>query len=183
MRILLIEILLISLIVSAFPASSPADETGWNEAGVRIGFMASSRVECFRQYEAYAAYGLPWDWRTSSGLGLTPQLSVSLGSLDGAGETGFIGSLGTALLLNKPGSGLAGDLGITINFLDRRQFGSFDFGSILQFGAYLGINYRFSNNFKIGYRLQHISNGHIIYAESTPNPGLDFHMFEASYTF
>jgi Lipid A 3-O-deacylase (PagL) len=91
--------------------------------------------------------------------------------------------VGTALVLNKKRTGFSTDLGINANFLDRRQFGRQDFGSILQFGAYLGINYCFDNGIKVGYRLQHISNGHLFYPQDTPNPGLDMHLFGTSYVF
>jgi hypothetical protein len=91
--------------------------------------------------------------------------------------------VGTALSLNKKGIGVTTDLGINFNFLDRRHFGQQDFGSILQFGAYLGVNYCFDNGIKIGYRLQHLSNGHIFYPENTPNPGIDMHMLGLSYVF
>jgi hypothetical protein len=182
MRYILI-VLLVSLIGGLAPVSALSAESGWNEAGVRMGFQVSSKHVYFHQYEAFAVYGLPWDWRSASGWGVTPQANASLGVLDGSGETGLIGSVGTALVLNAKASGFTTDLGINFNFLDRRQFGRQDFGSILQFGAYLGINYRFDNGIKIGYRLQHISNGHIVYAEDTPNPGLDMHMFGISHVF
>jgi len=183
MRSFIIVLLLGSFIGCLAPVTALSAESGWNEAGIRMGLQVGSRNSYFRQYEAFGVYGLPWDWRGSSGWGVTPQANTSLGVLDGGGETGFIGSVGTALVLNKQGSGFSTDFGINANFLDRRQFGSQDFGSILQFGAYLGINYCFNNNIKIGYRLQHISNGHIVYAEDTPNPGLDMHMFAISHVF
>lgn len=184
MRIVLIEILLITISWIVAPVSSlSAAETGWNEAGVRMGIQIAPKREHFHQYEAFAVYGLPWDWRNSSGWGLTPQAETSLGVLHGGGETGFIGSVGTALVLNKRGNGFTTDVGINVNVLDRRQFGLQDFGSILQFGAFLGVNYRFNNGLKVGYRLQHISNAHIFYAEETPNPGLDMHLFGISYCF
>ncbi len=43
-----------------------------------------------------------------------------------------------------------------------------DFGSILLFGAYMGLFYRFDCGLKVGYRLQHISNGHIFYEKVHP---------------
>jgi Lipid A 3-O-deacylase (PagL) len=183
MRNLLITVVLVSFIGSVSAVSALSAESGWNEAGARIGIQATNKHEYFRQYEVFAVYGLPWDWRNSSGWGVAPQANTSLGILDGGRETGFIGSVGTALSLNKLGGGLSTDLGINANFLDRRQFGRQDFGSILQFGAYLGINYCFNNGLKIGYRIQHISNGHIVYSPDTPNPGLDMHMIGVSYVF
>src|SRR5512133_159060 len=183
MRIIFIEILLISFLGSVCPVSGQSAEPGWSEAGVRIGVQASSRRVYFRQYDAFAEYKLPWDWRDSSGWGIRPYANVSLGALNGGGETGFIGSIGSALVLNHPESGFTTDLGINFNLLDKKHLGSMDFGSILQFGAYLGFGYRFDNRLKISYRLQHISNGHIIYPSNTPNPGLDMHMLGISYVF
>jgi Lipid A 3-O-deacylase (PagL) len=148
-----------------------------------MGFSATTKHEQFRLYDAFAVYGLALDWRHSSGWGVTPQIDAALGILEGGGKTGWISSVGPALVLNKQDTGFTTDLGISANLLDRRHFGSQDFGSILQFGAHLGINYRLYNGLKVGYRLQHLSNGHILYPPGTPNPGLDLHMFGISYVF
>jgi hypothetical protein len=178
-----IAIMLIAFIGSISPVSSQSAESGWNEIGVRTGIQSAPRHEYFHQYEAFGIYGLPWDWRDSSGWGLTPQAEISLGVLDGGGETSAIGSGGSAIVLNKLGSGLSADFGINANLLGRRHFGNQDFGSILQFGAYMGVNYCINNKIKIGYRIQHISNGHIFYPNGTPNPGLDMHMIGISFVF
>ena len=183
MRIILGMLLPISFIACVSPVTSISAEPGWNEVGVRIGYQANHNHEYFRQYEAFAAYGLPWKWRSASGWGLTPEVNVSLGALENGEETGFIGALGTAVALDKQGYGITTDLGINFDILGKRYFSRLDFGSTLQFGAYIGINYRFDNGIKIGYRLQHLSNGHIFYPEDTPNPGLDMHMFGISYVF
>jgi hypothetical protein len=183
MKILLLEMLLILSIGSAFPTSSLSAESGWNEVGVRTDFQISSRYKYFRQYDVFAVYGLPWEWRGSSGWGLAPNANISLGILNGGAKTEFITSIGTAIVLNKPGPGVSADFGINANVLNRRHFANQDFGSILQFGVYIGAYYRFANNLKIGYRLQHISNGHIFYPNGTPNPGLDMHMIGLSYVF
>lgn len=183
MQIFISKVLLIFLFVCMTPVSGFTAEPGWNEVGARMGLQFSSKQYYFRQYEIYAVYGLPWDWRHSSGWGVKTQLETSVGALVNKRESGFIGSLGTAVSLDKQGLGLSTDLGINANFLDRRHFGDLDFGSILQFGAFLGINYRFDNGIKIGYRIQHISNGHLMYPQNTPNPGIDMHLMGISYTF
>jgi hypothetical protein len=182
-KILLIELLLIALFGGVFPVSAQSKESGWNEVGVRLGFQATTKREYLRQYDVFAVYGLPWDARHDSGWGVTPNVNFSLGILDGTGEPNFIGSAGTALVLNKKGPGLSTDLGINANLLNKRHFGTRDFGSILQFGAYIGVYYRLDSGIKIGYRLQHISNGHIFYPNGTPNPGLDLHIIGVSYVF
>lgn len=164
----------------AFCADAPA---GWNEVGLRMGLQADRKLEYFHQYELFAVYGLPWNWRSSSGWGLFPQLNVSAGALHSARATGFIGSMGTGLVLDNPYFGLAPEVGINVNIMDRSRFGDQDFGSILQYGAYMGLFYRFADGLKIGYRLQHISNGHIFYSTGTPNPGLDTHVIGVSWTF
>ena len=166
--------------LSALCADAPG---GWDEVGLRMGLQATKKHVYFHQYEMFAVYGLPWDWRSSSGWGVAPQLAVSAGALHRTDVTGFIGFVETGLVLDKPGFGLAPEVGINANFLDRRHFGDQDFGSMLQFGTYLGLFYRFDCGLKIGYRLQHISNGHIFYEDGTPNPGLDMHFIGVSWTF
>ncbi|MBW4056226.1 MAG: acyloxyacyl hydrolase [Proteobacteria bacterium] len=183
MRILLTELFLFLFIVGVFPAIGQSAESEWNEAGVRIVIPANQKREYFHQYDAFAVYGLPWDWHNSSGWGVKPKADFSLGVLSGGGETSIITSAGPGLILYKQGIGLAADVGINADILGRRHFGKQDFGSMVLFGAYMGLNYRFSNNIKIGYRLQHISNGHIFYPKGTPNPGLDTHLFGISYAF
>jgi hypothetical protein len=183
MRIIRLEILLITFILCAAPAATLYAESGWNEAGVRMGIPAKNTKVYIRQYDVFAVYGLPWEWRTSSGWGVAPTLNCSLGALNGGGETGFIGSAGVTAVFGKPDPGFTATFGINMSLLDKRHFAGIDFGSILQFGSFVGLGYRFSNNVKIGYRLMHISNGHILYKNGTPNPGYDTHAIELSYTF
>lgn len=166
----------------AFCADVPG---GWNEVGLRMGIQTGYAHGYFHQYEMFGVYGLPWEWRSSSGWGLAPQLDLSAGALhdNDPDATAFIGSVGTGLVLDKPGFGLAPEIGVNANLLGRRRLGEQDFGSILLFGAYIGLFYRFDCGLKIGYRLQHISNGHVFYGSGTPNPGLDTHQIGLSWTF
>lgn len=183
MQIIPVKMLLIFFIICVSPVPGFSAESGWNEAGVRAGIPAKPRSVYVRQYEAFAVYRLPWDWRNSSGWGLTPHMNYSLGALNGGGETGFIGSAGPSIVLNKRGPGFTADLGINANILDRRDFAGLDLGSILLFGAHVGINYQLTNGVKIGYRLEHMSNGHILYPNGTPNPGLDTQFIAISCVF
>ena len=158
-------------------------EADWQEAGMHMGIQAGPKREYFHLYEAFAVYGLPWDWRTASGWGFAPQLNTSAGALVGGNETGFIGSAGTGLAFNKTGFGGALDAGVNLSLLDRRQFGHQDFGSILLWGAYIGLSYRFDSGLGIGYRIQHLSNNRILYTSTTPNPGVDMHTIGVSWNF
>lgn len=158
-------------------------QAGWQETGVRMGVQAGPRREYFHLYEAFAVYGLPWEWRCPSGWGLAPFLNVSAGALTGGNESGFIGGTGAGLVFNNDNGGIALEIGVGLDLMDRRQFGEQDFGSILLWGAHMGVSYRFKGGMGIGYRLQHLSNNRILYTRCTPNPGVDMHMFSVSWYF
>ena len=183
-RNLITLFLLFFLLSNPCPAFCEDKTAGWNEVGLRMGLQAGDKHGYFHLYEMFGVLGLPWDWRSSSGWGVAPQLEASVGTLHNEPDIiGFMGSVGTGLVLANPLFGLAPEIGINANLLDKRRFGDQDFGSILQLGAYMGLFYRFDCGLKIGYRLQHISNGHIFYSNSTPNPGLDMHLIGVGWTF
>ena len=156
---------------------------GMDEVGFRAGIQAGSKEEYFQYYSVFAAYGLPGEWRTNSGWGISPQLIPTVGVITGGDTTGFIGEVAVGGVLNKPGSPFSLDAGISADLLNRRTFGRQDFGSILQFGAYVGASFRFAAGAGIGYQIEHISNGHIFYPNGTPNPGLDIHLLTLSWKY
>jgi hypothetical protein len=172
-----------TIILLWWASSTAAAEWGWREAGVRMGIQAGPKHEYFHLYEAFAVYGTPWEWRTASGWGLATRLNTAAGALHGGTETGFIGSLGPGLVFNKRGQGITLEGGGDLSLLDRRQFGRQDFGSILLWGAYIGLSYRFSNGLGVGYRIRHLSDNKILYSSNTPNPGVDMHMIGLSWSF
>lgn len=178
-----IWIVLTQLFLLLVVSAATAADGGWQETGVRMGIQAGPKREYFHLYEAFGVYGLPWEWRTASGWGVATKVNTSAGALHGGNETGFIGSLGPGLVFDKSGKGPALESGVSLNLLDRRQFGKQDFGSILLWGAYMGLSYRFTSGLKVGYRIQHLSNNRILYTGSTPNPGVDMHMIELGWGF
>ncbi|MFO1370957.1 MAG: acyloxyacyl hydrolase [Candidatus Competibacteraceae bacterium] len=148
--------------------------------GVRGGFSNDAvHYEDFRQYELFINYPLPWSWRWSGGWKLDTRLEGTIGVLNGAGETGFIGSLGPTLVLGAEGSRIFADLGISPTVLSRSSFGRADFGGDFQFTSHIGLYFQISQELELGYRFQHMSNAHL----ETPNPGLNMHMLELSYRF
>lgn len=174
-------VLAIALVIGA--AENPAAGEGWHEGGIRMGIQAGPRKEYFHLYELYAVYGLPWTWQPATEWIIASHLSTSLGALHTATDTGVIGSLGAGLKMARTAFNLVPELGVSFSLLDKRQFGRQDFGSILLWGAYIGLSYRFDNGIGIGYRILHLSNNHILYSPSTPNPGLDLHMISLSSQF
>lgn len=145
------------LLLLVAPVAVAADG-GWREIGVRTGIQAEPKREYFHLHEVFGVYGLPWEWRTASGWGLATRVNTSVGALYGGNEAGFIGSLGPGLVFDNSGKGPALESGASLNLLNRRQFGRQDFGSILLWGAYMGLSYRFASGLKVGYRIQHLSN-------------------------
>jgi hypothetical protein len=172
------------------PVSSPAAEPGVNEVGIRLGIQDGNRTGHFLSYEAFANHRLPWDWRAASGWGVAPQVTSSLGLLQGAGDEGVFAAGGIAVVIDKTGPGASMDMGISPLLMNRSRFGhmdpgsgNMDFGSTLLFVSHVGINYRFASGLKIGYRWQHMSNGHLFYPSSNPNPGLNMHLLGMSRVF
>jgi hypothetical protein len=157
-------------------------EQGWTAFGVRTGFEATKRRNEFHQYEMYATYGLPWSIRRASGWGLAVQANVSAGVLHGAGESGFIGTLGPGLIFDKPGGGFAADLGGDICVVSQHRFGNVDFNGNPLFEGHLGVAYRFAGGPGVSYRFQHMSNGGLG-LHGDINTGLDLHMFGVSWNF
>jgi hypothetical protein len=173
-------LLLIVSIGVVYPGQGSAAEPGFTAIGIRVGIPAKTKHEYFHQYEAFAVYALPWDWRTDSGWGAALQVNASAGALYGGGETGFIGAIGPGLVLDKGGKGLALDLGPNFVIMDQRKFGEQDFGGRMLYMAHVGLTYRFDSGLGLGYRYQHMSNGGV-YGRS--NPGLDLHMAAVSWNF
>jgi hypothetical protein len=171
---------LISIVITISPCRCRAADDGWQAVGIRGGISATPKHEFFHQYEAFAVYGLPWEWRASSGWGLVPQLNTTAGALISEGETVFIGSAGPGLSLDKTGSGLALDAGVNVVVLSNDTFGEQDFNGLLQFMAHVGLTYHVDGGMGLGYRFQHLSNGHIY---GRGNPGLDLHMVGLSWHF
>jgi len=182
-KFFLYTVTLLALTLNTALAESADSGHGWNEAGVRVGWQAGPKNEYFHLYEAFAVYGLPWDWRISSEWKLAPQLNAALGALHTAAATGLIGTIGTGLTLHYTELNLVPEVGITASFMDERHYGRQNFGSTTLLGAYLGLAYQFDSGLAIGYRLLHLSNGHIFYSQNTPNPGVDLHLISTSWHF
>jgi hypothetical protein len=178
MKILPLLILLL-MAVNCLPAPASAGE-GLKSIGFRAGIPARDKNEYFHQYEAFAQFGSPWEWRSESGWGLGVQLDAAAGALRGAKETGFIGTVSPGFCFDKGNRGFSAELGPGLVFLDKRRFGRQDFAGKVLFLIYLGLNYRFDSGLGVGYRLQHMSNAGLY---DSVNTGLDMHMAAISWNF
>lgn len=148
-------------------------------AGVRGGFSFENDSHQFTQIEAFGAANLPWYWNFYSNYALTPRLEASAGWLGGENEDAFIGTAGPSVELSKGKFPLTLIGGASPTILSRYHFRGVDFGDRLQFTDYIGLNWRFAEDFSVACRFQHMSNAGI----SSHNPGLNLLMFSGSYIF
>jgi lipid A 3-O-deacylase len=170
--------IIIFLLIVFFATSGSAGEYNWNRAGIRAGFTDQSSTKYFSKYQAYAAFGLPWKWRSHQGWTLGTFIEINAGIVISEGNA-FVGSIGPGLYLMTPGQGVAIVAGVYPTYLGQSKFGTEDFGETFQFVSEIGVNLDFCRNWTVGYRFQHMSNAGI----ASENPGLNMHMIELGYHF
>lgn len=173
MRTILSLLLCTAIGICCYPGHCAAAEGSWDSVGIRGGLSTDNKDHNLREIEAFAAYRLPWELRARSGWGVGPQIQVTAGFLNSAGEYGFIGSLGPAFILGKTGFPLEIDLGFSGAVLTRDKFQDRDYNGYGQFISHGGVNYRCSPSLGLGYRYQHMSNAGI---NGISNPGVNMHL-------
>lgn len=146
--------------------------------GFRAGTNDSRNEERFGKYEFFVNSTLPWAWRSRSGWILASRLDFTGAALHAAGTTGFLGSLGPALLVTKQGGRLVVDLGIGPAYLGEDIYGREDLSGHIQFFTHGGVSIRIIRSLSVGYEFQHISNANI----EQPNPGLNMHCVQIAYS-
>jgi lipid A 3-O-deacylase len=164
--------------VVGFASFAGADENKWNTVGVRAGITDQNSTKFFSKYEAYAAFSLPWKWRSERGWILAAFIEINAGFVRSE-QNAFIGSIGPGFFIHTPFKGVVIAAGIYPTYIGRSRFGTEDFGESFQFTSEIGFNLNFCRNWTMGYRYQHMSNGGI----SNENPGLNTHMLELGYRF
>ncbi len=135
--------------------------------------------EDFQQYEIYINYALPWRWQSAAGWFLSTYLNGTAGALRGAGETGFIGSLGPSVAVGKAGIPVVLAIGVSPTVLSKSEFDDAELGGKFHFTSHLGVFFQLGQRWDLGYRFQHMSNASI----KSTNPGLNMHMFQLGYRF
>lgn len=171
-------LLIISLLCSL--ASPGFAEPGWHSLGVRWGFPVRANKNAIHIFELAAIYQLPWELRSRSGWGVSPQVEVTMGGVTGKGDSAFIASAGPAFALGKTGFPVEIDLGIDAAILSRDTFGNRDYNGIVQFVSYGGLAYRITRTVDLSYRFQHMSNAGL---NGRHNPGVNHHVVGASWHF
>lgn len=106
-------------------------------------------------------------------------LEANGGILRGGGTSAFVGSIGPGLYISGLKETIEVSMGINPTIISKHKFGDENLGGPVQFTSYIGLSFYFANHYRIGYRLQHMSNG-VLYEH---NPGVNTHMIEAGFRF
>jgi hypothetical protein len=154
-------------------------------AGVRASFsnedvLGKVQTENFHEYDLWATVRLPWQHYGESGWGVGTRLLGSAGLLKGAGQGALALSIVPVLALGSEDRRFALDFGIGLALLSRSQFGTQEFGGLLQGALTLGVTMPLYRRLGVGYRFMHYSDAGI-YGHDTI--GADLHTVEFSYRF
>src|ERR1022692_1042398 len=108
--------------------ASRADGFSMESVGMRGGFQADRSNRDFYQVEGFGNLNMPWGWDLGKEWHLQSRLNLSLGWLNGRGESAVIGSVGPSLILSRARFPLSFDGGVLPTGLSENKFGSYDFG-------------------------------------------------------
>lgn len=156
-----------------------AQQLSLESAGARVGGSPTESAHFFHQAEGFLNFNLPWAFDLGKEWWLKSRLDFSLGWLGDHGEDSVVGSAGPSLLLGRKRLPLSAESGVGPTLLSEFDFPDKDFGGILQFTSYVGLNVELPAHLRLSYRFQHMSNGGL----NGHNPGLNLHMVALSYRF
>lgn len=133
---------------------------------IRAGTEAFTIPEGFDFQALQVRYRLPWgsDW---GGWRVATHLDFGLGHIKAEGKDAGLFTTGASVTLAR-GSTLL-DFGTGPSVLTRDHLNGREFGGWFQFTSHAGIYYQVNRRWRIGYRIQHTSNGRIYHV----NDGLD----------
>jgi lipid A 3-O-deacylase len=147
--------------------------------GVRGGATFWQDPGNFQQADIFAAKYLSWTWGDEDGWNLKPRWEVSAGWLHNEAQQGFDITTGPVLELRHGDFPVTLEGGISPSALTRSEFPDRNLGGWFEFTDHLGVNWHINDQFTIGWRYQHMSNGGIY----KHNPGVNLQMLSASYSF
>jgi hypothetical protein len=176
-RLGVLTMLLLASVVSR--ADWETNSFRFESVSARFGNGANKSASSFNQVDACADANLPWHWDLLGPFRIQPRLEFSAGWLTGQHLSSFVGSAGVGLLLSHHNWPLNAEAGILPTYISRSEFGFLNLGTEFQFTSHLGVSWDFATHFRLGYRIQHMSNGGL----SPNNPGLNMNIFSLSYLF
>jgi hypothetical protein len=166
------------LLLLTSTAAAEGDRFFVRDLGGIIGFDAESQVS-FESYEVSATIASPWGWKLGEKRHLRLDFEAGVGVLHGEGTTGGFARIAPVMDLSTERFPVS--LFVTTGpvLLTEDIFGDFDLGGYFHFASAIGLNWRLRDGWSVAYRIQHLSNAGI----SSPNPGLDLHLFRIARSF
>jgi len=168
------------------PASSRASDFELLSVGVRARFsetqvLGKNQTESFNEYDLVLTNRLPWERQLDSGWEMGARLLSSIGAIRGETDHAApVVSVVPVLAFTSPDWRVTVDMGVGFALLGKSAFAKQDFGGALQFALTVGFSVPLHERIRLGYRLQHYSDGGAYGSEST---GVDLHMVEFTYRF
>ena len=150
--------------------------------GARYGTnVATDKEGAMDRVDVFWSWRTPFAWEFTPGWDIGARMNASVGALYGQHEIGAMGTLVPTLAIGDTDNVFSVEGGVGVALLSKWEFGGVeDFGGPLQFILDVGVNYRVTKHFGLGYRFQHWSDGGIYGGD---NRGVEMHMFEFSYRF
>jgi len=149
------------------------------EIGARGGVSFEDGDESFSQFDIFAGYRLPWEWRWWDTIDASTRVTMTASVLDGGSETGLLGTGGLELVLGLGDTGLEVRLGSAVTLMSDYTYGDEDLGGTLAFTSHIGLDYWFMEDWSVTSRVQHMSNASIY----SDNPGVNMVMLGLRYQF
>ena len=156
-----------------------SDDFSLESVGARGGISANFTGVSFNQAEVFANWDLPWAWDLGKEWHLQSRLDFSAGWLGDHDDNAAIGTVGPTLALGRQRLPVSFETGVSPTLLSQYHFASRNFGTYIQFTSHVGMNWDFAAHWRLGYRLQHMSNAGL----GSHNRGLNMHLFGLSYLF
>lgn len=170
----------LSLVGLLLANAAAAVEAQRLDLGVQGGFsFVATHGETFWQAEVLAGWHLPWQWHLDSHWYVDPRMDLTAGTLTGCDQAGFVGTLGPNFFVGHDKFPLSVNLGVSPTVISRPIYDCRDFGTPFQFTSHAGIECAIGSRWRVGYRVQHMSNAGL----SGSNPGLNVQMLSVSFKF
>lgn len=146
--------------------------------GLRLGYGTENGSDMFSA-EAMLYLDSNWEWALNESLKLELEPETSIGLINGHGNTAATVHLGIAASIESTNWPVELVFSSGPTLLSDDTFDTFDMGGHFQFTSGAGFDWNLSDEWSLGYRFQHISNGGI----ESVNPGLNLHVLSVIREF
>lgn len=149
-----------------------------DSVGFRLGVDAESDLD-LRISELYLTLGPPWAWDMGNASETLLLFETAAGMVDGEDSTALVLSVTPVVRLAFAAVPMDVVASSGPAYYSEDHFGPLDIGGNFQFISRLGVDWRITGDWRIGYRYEHTSNAGL----DDQNPGLNFHVLGVACMF